>query len=84
MINTYGSLDNIKIVTLAPELKNADTVIQSLTSLNVSVSVGKFCLVVFIIIKCSKCMNFCRSFHWEFKGWRRCCAKWCNSYNTFI
>ncbi|KAF2883686.1 hypothetical protein ILUMI_22501 [Ignelater luminosus] len=40
VLDTYGSLDNIKIVTLAPELKNADRVIQKLTSLNISVSVG--------------------------------------------
>jgi N-acetylglucosamine-6-phosphate deacetylase len=36
----YGSLDNIKIITLAPELEDAEDVIQKLSSQGIVVSVG--------------------------------------------
>lgn len=40
IIDTYGSLENIQIITLAPELKNSEEVIKELTKHNIVVSVG--------------------------------------------
>lgn len=37
---TYGSLDNVAIVTLAPEKKNALQVIKELTAKRITASVG--------------------------------------------
>lgn len=37
----YGKLENIKIITLAPELQNADEIIDKLTKMGIIVSVGK-------------------------------------------
>ena len=37
----YGSLENVRIVTLAPELKNAMEVIEELTKSGITVSLGK-------------------------------------------
>ena len=37
----YGSLENVRIVTLAPELKNAIEVIEELTKSGITVSLGK-------------------------------------------
>lgn len=36
----YGNLDNVKIVTVAPELENASNVIKKLNDMNITVSVG--------------------------------------------
>ncbi|XP_020861919.1 N-acetylglucosamine-6-phosphate deacetylase isoform X2 [Phascolarctos cinereus] len=40
LLKTYGSLDNIAIITLAPELKRSHEVIKELTSRGICVSVG--------------------------------------------
>lgn len=40
MLETYGSLDNVAIITLAPEKENAMKVIEELTARNITVSVG--------------------------------------------
>lgn len=40
VVDTYGDLENVRIVTLAPELPEAHNVIKSLTKLGVTVSVG--------------------------------------------
>lgn len=40
MLETYGNLDNVAIITLAPEKENALKVIQELSDRNVTVSVG--------------------------------------------
>lgn len=40
MLETYGSLENVAIVTLAPEKDRALEVIQELTSRNITVSLG--------------------------------------------
>ena len=40
MLETYGSLDNVAIITLAPEKKNALKVIEELTARNITVAVG--------------------------------------------
>ncbi|KAJ7397132.1 N-acetylglucosamine-6-phosphate deacetylase isoform X1 [Pitangus sulphuratus] len=40
LLSTYGSLDGVRIVTLAPEMKRSSEVIQELTSRGVCVSLG--------------------------------------------
>ena len=40
VVDTYGSLDNVIIITLAPEFDNAEVVIEELTRKGVVVSVG--------------------------------------------
>lgn len=40
VLETYGNLDNVAIITLAPEKENALKVIQELSDRNVTVSVG--------------------------------------------
>ncbi|XP_031628897.1 N-acetylglucosamine-6-phosphate deacetylase [Contarinia nasturtii] len=40
VLETYGSLDNVAIITLAPEKQNALEVIEELTARNITVSVG--------------------------------------------
>lgn len=40
VLNTYGSLENVSIVTLAPEKKNSFEVIKALTEKNITVAVG--------------------------------------------
>lgn len=40
MLETYGSLENVAIITLAPEKENALKVIRELTSNNITVSLG--------------------------------------------
>ena len=41
MINHYGSLDHVKIITMAPELPFALETIKALTKMGIVVSVGK-------------------------------------------
>lgn len=45
LLTTYGSLDNVCIVTLAPELDRSHEVIQALTAQGIRVSLGKRPLV---------------------------------------
>lgn len=45
LLTTYGSLDNVCIVTLAPELDRSHEVIQALTAQGIRVSLGKRLLV---------------------------------------
>lgn len=40
MLETYGSLENVAIITLAPEKDKALEVIKELTSRNITVSLG--------------------------------------------
>lgn len=40
LIDTYGSLENVCLITLAPELPNARSVISELSQRNIKVSVG--------------------------------------------
>lgn len=41
VLATYGSLDNVRIVTLAPELERSHEVIQALTAQGIRVSLGE-------------------------------------------
>lgn len=41
LLKTYGSLDNVAIVTLAPELTGSHEVIKELTTRGICVSVGE-------------------------------------------
>ena len=40
MMETYGSLNNVKIVTLAPELEDSCDVVEKLTSNGIKVAMG--------------------------------------------
>lgn len=40
VLDTYGSLENVAIITLAPEKENALEVIEELSARNITVSVG--------------------------------------------
>lgn len=40
VFETYGSLDNVSIITLAPEKENALKVIEDLTKANITVALG--------------------------------------------
>lgn len=45
VLATYGALDNVRIVTLAPELNRSHEVIQALTAQGICVSLGERPLV---------------------------------------
>lgn len=41
VIDMYGNLDNVCMITLAPEIPNAISVIKELSKRNIKISVGK-------------------------------------------
>ena len=41
LIETYQCLDNVKVVTVAPEIENCPEVVKQLTSLGIKVAMGK-------------------------------------------
>lgn len=60
VLDTYGYLNNVKIVTLAPELLYANEVIKELISRNIVVSVGTFYIILHLntIINISNLRTF--------------------------
>lgn len=53
LTEVYGSLDNVAIVTLAPELEHSQSVVRELTQRGVTVSlggVGLMCVCVCVIL----------------------------------
>ena len=47
IIETYGDIKNVCIVTLAPELEQSAEVIKKLTEKNIAVSLGKHMMGLF-------------------------------------
>lgn len=45
---TYGTLENVAIITLAPEIDNAMEVIHELDKKGITVSIGKCCCFEFV------------------------------------
>lgn len=48
VVETYGSISDVAIVTLAPELNNSKTVIEEFIKRGVVVSLGKYALLILI------------------------------------
>lgn len=80
----YGNLENIQIITLAPELSNALSVIDELSKQKIVVSVG---IIISFVLKQN---NFCvlifffRAFNGKLKSWRTSCPTWSYFYHAFI
>jgi len=60
LLKTYGSLDDVRIVTLAPESDNCLEVIKILSEKGIKVSLGRTCLLLLMLFIIFEIIQFKR------------------------